>query len=278
VRTFGSKIRIVGLVVLAALAATYALAVGTTVESGLQAQKSGIVLDAETNKPLAGVSVVVRWHEEITDPFLIGHGNSVGGGCVNRIIVQTDADGRYSIPSSSRDFAVEHNFRLNRSVKYYWDFYAYKDGYGPPGQQIPSGVGPIYEGHPRAASDVWGSQQTVSPVLLGRPEASPELRMSELLAVYYRFMCKPEHPFPPPPVAGHLYEEAYATACTPGPNSAALKLDELRNLVSPSLPVDATDEVSSIKRRHGQMSKEPLLKEEADRLCAILGPNKKELQ
>lgn len=277
-RRFTSKKSIAGLALLVAIGATYALAVGTKVESNLQAPKSGIVLDAETNKPLAGVSVVIRWHEEITDPFMIGHGNIGGGGCVHRIIVQTDVDGRYSIPSSRSDFAVEHNFKLNRSVKYYWDLYAYKDGYGSPGQQIPSGVGPIYEGHPRAVSDGWRSQQTVSPVLLGRPEGTPEPRISELLAVYYRFMCKPEHPSPPPPVAEHLYKEAYATACTPTPNRAALKLDEFRNLISPSLTTDATDEISSIKKRHGQMSKEPLAREEAARLCAMLGPNKRELQ
>jgi hypothetical protein len=250
---------------------TYALAVGTAVESGLQAPKTGTILDVESHKPLEGAYVVVRWRQEVTDPFLIGHGNIVGGGCVHRNIVQTDGDGHYSIPSSRSAFAVEHNFKPNRSVKYYWDLYAYLPKKGTLEVDAPSGPQPMFGEHPGGSSN--GAGQTLQPALLARPEGAPELRMDELLAVYSHFICKPDQPFPPAPVAEKLYEEAFGVACTPTPNRGALRLDEFRNLVSPTLPADAAVEVSSIKRRHGQMSKEPLLKEDADRLCVLLGRN-----
>ena len=91
------------------------------VEPGLQAAKSGVVLDAQTRQPLMGAYVVVRWLQQSEQIS-----GTLGGQCLYRAIPRTDDPGRYAVPVAQ--FAIGSGRTLTEHT-YFWDAYAYAPGY-----------------------------------------------------------------------------------------------------------------------------------------------------
>jgi hypothetical protein len=203
----------------------YAANGGTTVEPGLQAAKSGVVLDADTRQPLAGVYVVARWLEQTTQPALLGQGGKVDGQCLFRVVVRTDSQGHYAIPATSGNFQSAYNLLPDRSKRYFWDLYTYSAGFGVAGR---------IDVHPRvtAAAGAGDSSahetQTLEPILLATDHAPAGQRVAALADTLSRFTCEP-YASEPLPIAQQVYAEGYATACLPEPNDAARALARLRN-------------------------------------------------
>jgi hypothetical protein len=267
--------RFIGLTILAILVLIgmiYAFAIGTTVEQGLDLSKRGTVLDAAAAKPVAGAYVVATWHQEITDPFLIGHGGSAAGGCVHRIVTRTDSDGRYSIPSPSGAFAVDRNFRPDKRVRYYWRLYAYAVGYGPPEQKIGDELRPVLANHPNHASSL--SVDEIVPIYLEHDNSPPQSRIDDLKHALWEFTCTPEIAAERE-LAKSIYQEAYQAACVPKANAAAVSLVELRSTVASaigSLSPAVEAEAETIARQNGRMAQKPASEEDVQRLCSLLGP------
>lgn len=114
-------------VVIAGLASVAALA--TSVESGLQKAKTGIVQEVATKQPIAGAYVVVRWYHYNIDRWMFGHGGRGGIECVHREVASTDIAGHYVIPSTEDKFEVHRVVSLQYDTRYYWDLTAYAPGY-----------------------------------------------------------------------------------------------------------------------------------------------------
>lgn len=195
----------------------YALVVRPTAESGLQATKTGVVLDAETRRPLAGVTVVARWLEETSQPALLGRGAKVAGQCLFRVVVRTDNLGHYVIPSTSANFKLAGNLLPDRSKKYFWDLYTYSAGYGVAGRE---------PGLADASDSPAQETQTLRPILLATDHAPAAQRLSALADTLSRFTCEP-YSADLAPVAQQVIAEAYAAACLPEPNEAATLLARL---------------------------------------------------
>lgn len=215
----------------------YAAGSATSVEAGLQAAKSGVVLDADSRQPLAGVYVVARWLEQTTQPALLGQSGKVDGQCLFRVVVRTDGQGRYTIPATSGNFRTANNLLPDRSKKYFWDLYTYAAGFGGAGR-----VG----AHPRltAAAGAGDSSvqetQTLEPILLATDHAAATQRVAALADTLSRFTCEP-YSSEPLPIAQQVYAEAYATACLPEPNDAARALAQLRNSTMTAAPAQGAE-------------------------------------
>lgn len=218
--------------IVATTSLTYAVVIRPTAESGLQAMKTGVVLDAETRQPLAGVTVVARWLEETSQPALLGRGAKVAGQCLFRVVVRTDNQGRYVIPSTSANFKLTGNLLPDRSKKTFWDLYTYSTGYGVAGREPASAdVGDL------PAQET----QTLRPILLATDHAPAAQRVSALADILSRFTCEP-YSADPAPVAQQVIAEAYAAACLPEPNEAARLLARLRNGATASSKTEDTEQ------------------------------------
>jgi hypothetical protein len=179
---------------------------GTQVEPALQAAKSGVVLDAATGKPVEGVYVAVRWLEQTSQLPLLG--GKLRGQCVNRVVVRTDAEGRYRIPAAR--LAAATNLQAGVRTEYFWDLYTYAPGYDGRSQTL---------AHPRAVSNLAGDQAVVEPVLLGAGHAAPQQRLATLADTLAQFTC---HPFAHDAgaIEQSIAAEAAAAACLPGTDDA----------------------------------------------------------
>jgi hypothetical protein len=218
------------LVLIAAISSlAYAVVVRPAAESGLQAAKTGVVLDAETRQPLAGVTVVARWLEETSQPELLGYGGKIAGQCLFRVVVRTDNQGRYVIPATN--FKLTGNLLPDRSKKTFWDLYTYSTGYGVASREpglADAGDSPVQE------------TQTLQPILLAADHAPAAQRVSALVDTLSRFTCEP-YSVDPVPVAQQVVAEAYAAACLPEPNEAARLLVRLRHDAVASASVSTED-------------------------------------
>jgi hypothetical protein len=267
---------------LVVLALIYVLAVSTKRELGLQAPKTGIVLDAETGQPLAGVYVVARWHEFIDNPLLIGDGRWWDGGCVYQTIVRTDSQGIYRIPATYGKFNVEGNLRIDRSKKYFWDLYAYSKGYGMPNVEYPSGIGPLSysDNHPTVGLiGILPVEQGVQPILLEKNTTPPAQRLWDIGYTSWRFACKAasEDHAQSDSIAEQFYAEAYAAACIPQPNNAAVQINQFRQDAVPPLPPTSQqvdEQVAEILKHYRlvypPVIKEPVSEQDAQQLCNLL--------
>jgi hypothetical protein len=178
------------------------------VEPGLQVAKNGVVLDAQTGRPVEGAYVAVRWLEQSQ---IGGH---VTGQCLSRAVVRTDEQGRYAIPASNLAVAPNH-----ADTRYFWDVYAYASGYADT---------PTRLAHPRVRGSATRASQALEPIMLAVDHSAPTQRIDTLVDTLSRFSCdavaKPESS----PVADQIYAEGYAAACLPEPNNAADALANLR--------------------------------------------------
>jgi len=179
------------------------------VEAGLQAAKSGVVLDAQTRRPLADAYVVVRWLEQSRT----ANSEAIAGQCLKRVIVRTDENGHYAIPATAVALATGRSFAKRA---YFWDAFAYTPGYAATNTAS----------HPRMLASVIPAIQDLEPMLLAPEHAQPERRVQQLVDSLQRFSCEPfANEFGP--VAEQIYAEAHAVACLPEPNSAAGLLTRL---------------------------------------------------
>jgi len=211
----GFRAIFVVLTAVAALSAvSYAMRGETAVESGLQAAKTGVVLDAQTRQPLPGVYVVARWLEQSSQASLDGRPGQTQGQCLFRTVVRTDGLGRYSIPASAGDFNVPRGWQPASNRTVFWQASAYAPGYA----ESAGGSHPKIQGATLQAD-------TLEPILLNGDHAAPEQRVASLIDTLSRFACQEQ----PVPIAEEIYAEAYAAACLPQPNAAARALERLRN-------------------------------------------------
>jgi hypothetical protein len=118
----------------------YLVSASTIVDAGLQAAKAGVVLDAQTRQPLAGVYVVARWLEQTTEPELLGHGGKMQGQCLYRVVVRTDSQGKYLIPATGARFKASGSLLPDRGKRYFWDLYTYSSGYDVVAAGRPTGI------------------------------------------------------------------------------------------------------------------------------------------
>lgn len=194
------------------------------VEPGMQAAKTGLVLDAQTRQPIAGAYVVARWLQQSREMSFQSPEGMVEGQCMFRIVARTDALGRYEIPSSAGRFNIDSP-RSSAERKYYWDAYAYAPGYGAADSKA---------AHPRLGSSSMPANQELEPILLSAAEhAAPDQRIAALIDTAVRFTCAAYSPAQIP-AAEQVYAEAYAAACLPEPNDAARSLPRLRNPAKPA--------------------------------------------
>jgi len=179
---------------------------GTDVETGLQSAKTGVVLDAQSGKPLPGIYVGARFLQQTTQAPLLGGRQQ--GQCVYRVIVQTDAQGRYTIPATATQFTIARDFVPGEHTSYRWDLHAYAAGYQ---------AGAATAAHPRMLDD---ATATLEPVLMSAEHGSAAQRLATLADTVAHFTC---HPFAHDagPVDASLAAEAAAAACLPGAESAA---------------------------------------------------------
>ena len=226
---FASRKTALLLLPIVALSLCYAVGNKPVVEAGLRAAKTGVVLDAQTRQPLAGVYVVARWLEQSTENSPAGSGELMGQ-CLYRTVVRTDEHGRYEIPASNFPIAAD---RALVERKYFWDASAYTPGY------VVSSPKTL---HPRAGGSPIPATQALEPILLAADHAAPEQRITALQDTLARFTCQ-AYSAEPVPVAEQVYAEAYSAACLPEPNDAARALARLRD--------DATHRVP------GEMVREP---------------------
>jgi len=179
---------------------------GTQVEPALQAAKSGVVLDAATGKPVEGVYVAVRWLEQTSQLPLLG--GTIRGQCVNRVVVRTDAEGRYRIAAAQ--LQAESGLQPGVRTEYFWDLHAYAPGYDARN---------LTQTHPRTVANQAGDQAVVEPVLLETGHTTPQQRLATLADTLAQFTC---HPFSHD--AGAIEQsvagEAAAAACLPGADDA----------------------------------------------------------
>ena len=219
----------------------YCVSVGTTVESGLQAAKTGVVLDAQTGQPLTEVYVVARWLEQSTRPALLGRGGTVEGQCLYRVVVRTDSQGKYLIPETRTKFKVASN-PLDRSKRYFWDLYTYSSGYDGAADG---------RAQPAIRSLSADKTQTLQPIMLAAEHAAAGQRVSALADTLSRFTCEP-YSTDPLPIAQQVYAEAYATACLPEPNAAASALARLRRGMTPVSTADAAEPCLQFRQANNQ--------------------------
>jgi hypothetical protein len=201
----------------------YLVSASTIVDAGLQAAKAGVVLDAQTRQPLAGVYVVARWLEQTTEPELLGHGGKMQGQCLYRVVVRTDSQGKYLIPATGARFKASGSLLPDRGKRYFWDLYTYSSGYDVVAAGRPTGI--------RDGSSV-EETQTLETIRLAANHTSAEQRMSALADTLARFTCEP-YSTDPLPIAQEVYAEAYATACLLERNAAAGALARLRTAAAP---------------------------------------------
>jgi len=177
----------------------------TQVEPALQAAKSGMVLDAATGKPIEGVYVAVRWLEQTSQMPLLG--GTVRGQCVNRMVVRTDAEGRYRIPAQA---PLATKLRPGVHTEYFWDLYTYAPGYD--GRSRTSA-------HPRAVSNPAGDVAIVEAVRLEAVHANAQQRLATLSETLAHFTC---HPFAHDAgmIEQSIAAEAAAAQCLPGADDA----------------------------------------------------------
>jgi len=180
----------------------YLYAFGTTIEPGVQAAKSGVVLDAQTRQPLAGVYVIARALAQTTES------GKTEGQCVFRSVALTDGEGRYSIPATDESFSIARNWLPQRTRSYSWDLYTYSPDHGSVAAT---------DKHPQSSNE---STRTLQPILLARQDASPELRAKALTKTLAHFACEPFSRVRLP-VEQDIYAEAYATACLQTSNDSA---------------------------------------------------------
>ena len=197
------------------------------VEPGLQVAKNGIVLDAQTQQPVPGAYVVVRWLKQAQA------GGKIEGQCLSRAVVRTDEHGRYAIAATNIAIDSEH-----AEARYFWDAYAYAPGYAE---------SPVRAVHPRALGSATPASQQLEPIALAVDRAAPEQRIGTLADTLSRFSCEPFAKKERNPVAEQIYAEAYAAACLPEPNSAASSLSRLREDRSVSKPCERFGQVSTTR-------------------------------
>lgn len=175
---------------------------GPDIEPALEAAKSGVVLDAASGQPLAGVFVSMRWLEQSSDAALLG--GSVRGQCLNRVVVRTDGAGRYAIPAARLPDAASRPGVATRG--YFWDLYTYAPGYAAQDAGATA--------HPRATMTAAGAA-AVEPVRLSAVHDTPQQRLATLADTLAHFTC---HPFAHDAgmIESSVAAEAAAAACLPG--------------------------------------------------------------
>jgi len=197
------------------------------VEPGLQVAKNGVVLDAQTQQPVPGAYVVVRWLKQSQA------GGKIEGQCLSRAVVRTDEHGRYAVAATNIAIGTEHS-----PARYFWDAYAYAPGYA---ESLARAA------HPRALGSATPESQQLEPIVLAVDHAAPEQRIGTLADTLSRFSCEPCAKKEPSPVAEQIYAEGYAAACLPEPNSAANSLARLREDRPGAKPCEQFGQVSTTR-------------------------------
>lgn len=247
------------LVVVAVLCVGSLAALATSVESGLQKAKTGIVEDIASKLPIPGAYVVVRWYHYDIGRWPIGHGGRGGIECVYREVAQADSEGHYTIPSTEGKFAVHRVVSLRDDTRYYWDLAAYAPGYlwaWPQNMYQTGGKHPAAHG--------FGSVEALDPVqLTRRPPGSGEMSLQ-------RYEC-PTADGDAVPFIDKQYREAYGLACEQGGLVWPRQVADLREHafgVMPPLPTSLSAQLDEI-RKHYRFN-DPPSKDDDARICAIL--------
>jgi hypothetical protein len=185
--------------------AAFAFAGITETEPGLQARKTGVVLD-EAGKPLAGVYVGVRWMAQTTELPLLG--GKVEGQCLYRTVVRTDADGHYSVPPPADLASTDRNWLRGASTRYFWDLYTYGAGYATTNPSA----------RPAIASNA-DNLTTLAPIYLASDSPAGDRHLTQLADTLARFTCRP-YAKDAGPVEEQIVAESAAAACLTGNKSA----------------------------------------------------------
>jgi len=157
---------------------------------------------------LQGIYVGARFLQQTSEAPLLG--GKQQGQCVYRVVVQTDAQGRYTIPATATQFAIARDFVPGARTSYRWDLHAYAAGYQ---------AGAVSAAHPRTLDDPTATTAaTLEPVLMTAEHGSAAQRLATLAETAAHFTC---HPFAHDagPVEASLAAEAAAAACLPGTES-----------------------------------------------------------
>ena len=248
---------LLAVVVVAGVASVAAFA--TSVESGLQKAKTGVVQDVTTKKPIAGAYVVVRWYHYDVNRWDLGHIERGGAECVYREVAQTGADGQYTVPTTDGKFPVNRVVSLQKETRYYWELGAYAPGYT---WAWPQNMYQTGGKHPAAHG--FGSGEQLDPVeLTPRPAGNGDFSTEE-------FGC-PTADGNAVPFIGQMYKEGYSLACEQGGLVWPRRVAELRERafgVLPPLPTDLSQQLQTI-RKHYRFN-DPPSKDDDARICAIL--------
>jgi hypothetical protein len=236
-----------------------AAALATSVESGLQKAKTGVIQEVTTKKPIPGAYVIVRWYHYDIDRWTFGHGGRGGIECVYRAVAQADAQGRYTVPTTEGKFPVHRVVSLQDDTRYYWDLAAYAPGYiwaWPQNMYQTGGKHPAAHG--------FGAAETLDPVeLTPRPQGSDDISLQ-------LYEC-PTADGDAVPFIDKQYREAYELACEEGGSVWPRQVADLREHafgVMPPLPTSLSKQLDDIRK--GYRFNDPPSKEKDAQICAIL--------
>lgn len=261
---FGAAIAVIG--------GLTAMAFSTAVEPDLQATRSGTVIDAETQRPLAGAHVVARWWHISTNRFPpIGHGQAGGyANCLHREVARTDPAGLYKFPAIHGAFRVERTFDLKRKNEYRWQLDAYAPGYYDQSTRNPS-----RELHPEASKALIDDAVDVAPLKLTKDTRPRAERVADLVGLGLDLSCAwtttESVPFVP-----SIYDEAFRLACESGEPTGVLGVAKLRQdsrSIKPDLPEAIAHGLTEVSSRY-RPNEIPTLEDQA-RLCELLIKAKK---
>lgn len=207
-------------------------ALSTTVEPALTSARSGIVIDAETQEPLAGVQVVARWWHTSVNRFPpIGHGSTGGfANCLHREVAKTDNSGRYTLPAVVGAVPVESKVDLSHKDSYSWQLNAYRVGY-----YSPTDMGSEHVSHPPVSRSSDGTTVNVESLRLKKDNRPREERIAYLSGWGLDFSCQWVTTEPVPFVA-EMYDEAFHLACMSGAPTGALTVAKLRKDARSAMP------------------------------------------
>ena len=261
---------LLALVVAGAVAIT--VVTGTSVEFGLQQEKTGSVVEAGTGRQIPGAYVVARWYRYHVDRWSIGHGGGGGTECVYRAIAQTDANGRYIIPSSQDKFVVRREWSIRFDNRYFWDLDVYVPGYSWvwPQRVYHTAGGSSESQHPHASFTLTKGQQ------IRAIELTPEAVTSDLSL--NEFPCAGYDGFAVSFFAT-LYREAYGWDCEQGGRIPPRRVAELRERawsVLPPLSRALSKQLDEI-RKHYRFN-DPPSTDDDEHICAILKQANEESQ
>ena len=191
--------------VIAAPAASFEYATGKVGRSEMLSAKRGTVVDAASGAGIANATVIASWHISATG------WERNGEGCVVRRIVQTDANGNFSLPDVSAEqwfhppkaSSSERVHALAGDTSFAWYLTVFKPGYLRGGDA--EKLAKYTMMNPTFFDWEWKSPKTyatrdsyrVAPIKLVKDNLTPQQEIYYLATVNKFADCHP-NPLPPP--------------------------------------------------------------------------------